>query len=80
MYLLKIRQSSEMCLLITPDAVFVSFPLKYPDDRRKHIKLHNKKKKQNVVGMFTNHEAADIAREKFGKVLPQDARLHLLKP
>lgn len=30
--------------------------------------------------MFTNHEAADIAREKLGKVLPQDARLHLLKP
>lgn len=44
MYLLKTRQSSKMCLFITPDAVFVNFPLKYPDERRKHIKIHNKKK------------------------------------
>lgn len=69
-----------MHLLISPEAAFVNFPLKYPEDRRNTDIYNVKNKDQIPVGMFTSCEAADVAREKFTKALSQVARLRLVKP
>lgn len=64
-----------MHLLISTNAAFVNFPLKYPKGRGNTQKFIMKANKENLVGMVTNCEAAGVAREKLTKALPQESQL-----